>query len=91
MFIQSSVFYLYLVLVVVNPPANVADSRDSGLIFASGRSPGEKEKMATLSSILTSLPMDGGDWRSTVHGVTKSQSLSDWAHTCYFIFKMCVF
>ena len=28
-------------------------------------------------------PMDGGAWRATIHGVTKSQTrLSDSAHTC---------
>ena len=30
-----------MVLVVKNPPANVGDSRDMGLIPGSGRSPGE--------------------------------------------------
>ena len=41
--------------------------------------------MATHSSILAwRIPMDGGDWRATVHGISKSQtqlsdSLSFWS------------
>ena len=35
----------------------------------------EEEEMATHSSILTwRIPMGGGAWRATVHGVTNSQT-----------------
>ena len=41
--------------------------------------------MATHSSILAwRIPMDGGDWRATVHGVAKSQTrLSDYTTQQY--------
>ena len=41
-----------------------------------------EEEMATHSSILAwRIPMDRGAWQATVHGVTKSQTLSVHAFT----------
>ena len=42
--------FIHVALVVKNPPANVEDVRDAGLIPESGRSPGEGHE--THSSIL---------------------------------------
>ena len=62
-----------MVLVVVrNPPANAGDVRDTGLIPASGRSPGG----GPGNPLQYSCPensMDRKAWKATVHGVTKSQ------------------
>ena len=69
---------------VKNMPGNARDIRDAGLILGQGQAdpleiqgqedPLEKE-MATHSSILAwRIPMDGGAWWATVHGVTKSQT-----------------
>ena len=60
-----------MVLVVKNPPANVGDIRDSGLIPGSGRSPGEGNGNSLQYSFLED-PMDRGAWQATVHGVAKS-------------------
>ena len=50
---------------------------DEGLIPGSGRSPGEGNGNPLQYSRLGN-PMDGGDWRATVHAVAKSQTqLSD--------------
>jgi len=56
---------------VKNPPANAGDLRDTGLISGSGRSPGGGHGNSLQYSCPKN-PMDGGDWWSTVHGVTKS-------------------
>ena len=52
--------------VVKNPSANAGDTRDSGLIPGSGRSPGEGNGNPLQYSCL-----DGGAWWATVHGVLK--------------------
>ena len=68
-------------LVVKNPPANAGDTRDTGLIPGSGRSPGEGNGAPLQYSCLEN-PMDGGAWRATVHGVAQSEiRLSDLVHT----------
>ena len=68
-------------LVVKNPPANVGDTGDMGSIPGSGRSLGEANGKPLQYSCLDN-SMDRGAWRSTVHGVTKSQTwLSAWAYT----------
>ena len=54
---------------------------DPGLIPGSGRSPGEENGNPLQYSCLEN-SMDGGAWRATVHGVTKSQiRLSDFTHS----------
>ena len=68
-------------LVVKNLPANAGDSRDSGSIPGSGRSPGGGHGNSLQYSCLEN-PMDRGAWWATVH---RSQSVghdwSDLAHT----------
>ena len=60
-------------LVVKNPPANVGDTRDVSSIPGSERSPGEGDGKALQYSCLDN-STDRGAWRSTVHGVAKSQT-----------------
>ena len=60
-------------LVEKNPPTNAGDVRDTGLIPGSGRFPGGGNGTPLQYSCLEN-PMDRGPWRSTVHGVTKSQT-----------------
>ena len=60
------------VLVVKNPPANAGDTWDSCLVPGSGRPPGEGHGNPQYSWLEN--PMDGGDWRATIHGVAKSQT-----------------
>ena len=66
-----------VVLVVKNPPANARDTRKTGSIPWSERSPGGGNGYSLQYSCLEN-PMDRGAWQATVHGVTKSQTqLSD--------------
>ena len=60
-----------VVLVVKNPPANVRDLRDKGLIPGSGRSSGGGHGNPLQCSCQENL-MDKGAWWATVHGVTTS-------------------
>ena len=62
-----------MVLVVKNPPANVGDIRDMGLIPGLGRSPGEVKGNPLQYSCLEN-SMDTEAWWATVHGVAKSQT-----------------
>ena len=59
--------------VVKNPPANAAAEGDVISIPGWGRSPGEGNGNSLQYSCLEN-SMDRGDWRATVHGVTKSQT-----------------
>ena len=58
---------------VKNPPANVGDIRDLGLIPRSGRSPGEGNGNPLQYSGLEN-PMDRGVWLATVHGIAESET-----------------
>jgi len=58
--------------VVKNLPANEGDAGDTGLIPASGRSPGVKNGNPLQYSCLENF-MKRGIWRTTIHRVTKSQ------------------
>ena len=60
-----------MALVVKNPPINVGDVKDTGLIPRSEKSPGGGHGSPLQYSCLEN-PMDRGDWQATVHGVTKS-------------------
>ena len=60
-------------LVVKNPPANVGDIRDTGLIPGSERSSGGGHSNPLKYSCLENL-MDRGAWQATVHGVAQSQT-----------------
>ena len=53
---------------VKNPPANVGDSRDMGLIPRSGRSSGEENGNPLQYSSLEN-PMDRGAWLATGYDV----------------------
>ena len=57
--------------VAKNPPANVGDVRDVGLIAGSGRSPGGAYGTPLQYSCLEN-PMGGGAWQAAVHWVAKS-------------------
>ena len=61
-----------VVLVVENLLGNAGDARDTDSILGSGRSPWLGTGNPLHYSCLEN-PMDGGGWRATVHGVTKSQ------------------
>ena len=62
-------------LVVNNPPANIGNVRDMGLILGLGRSPEERHGNPLQYSCLENL-MDTGAWRAAVQGVAKSHSCS---------------
>ena len=69
---------------VKNPPANIRDTRDAGLIPGSGRSPGVRNSNLFQYCCLEN-SMNRGAWQATVHGIRKSQTrLSMHAHI-YFI------
>ena len=59
--------------VVKNPPANAGDTRDTGSIPGSGRSPGEGNGNPPQFSSLVN-PMERGAWQAVGHRVTKSQT-----------------
>ena len=58
--------------VVKNLPVNATESGDVGSVPGSGRSPEVGNGNLLQYSCLEN-SMDGGPWRTTVHGVTKSQ------------------
>ena len=58
---------------VKNPPANIGDIRDMGLIPGLGRSPGGGHGNTLQCSCLENT-MDRGAWRATVYGVAKSHT-----------------
>ena len=66
------------------PTYNAGDPGDTSSIPGSGKSPGGGHGNPLQYPCLES-PMDRGDCRATVHGVTKSRTwLSDWARTQAF-------
>ena len=58
---------------VKNPPANAGDTRNTGSIPGSGRSPGVRNGNPLWYSYLET-SMDRGTWWATVHGVAKSRT-----------------
>ena len=65
------------------PPANAGDTRDArdlGLILGLGRSPGGGNGNPFPCSCLEN-SMDRGAWQATVHGVAKSQTMTEHTHT----------
>ena len=60
---------------------STCNAGDPGLIFGSGRSPGEGNGNPLQYSCLR-YPMDREAWRATVHGVTKSQTRLKQLSTC---------
>ena len=67
-----------MALVVKNPPVNVGDTRDVGLIPGLGRPDGGGNRSPLQCSCLEK-SMDRGAWRATVHGIARSRH--DWAHS----------
>jgi len=66
--------------VVKNLPANAGDTKGTGPIPGSGRSPGGGNGTPLQYSWLGN-PMDRSALQTTVHGVAKSQTqLSSWVH-----------
>ena len=63
----------HVVLVVKNPPPNAGDIRDVCSVPGSGRSGGGHGNPLQYSCLEN--PMDRGAWQTTVHGVTKIQTL----------------
>ena len=59
--------------VVKNLPANEGDAGDTGLIPASGRSPGVKNGNPLQYSCLENF-MDRGAWQATVHRVAENRT-----------------
>ena len=72
MWFQFALIFPYpqVALVVKNLPANAGEVRDMGSIPESGISPREGNGKPLQYSCLEN-PMDGGDWRVTVHAVKK--------------------
>ena len=70
---------------VKNPPANAGDTRDArdlGLILGLGRSPGGGNGNPFQCSCLeNSMDRGAGAWQATVHGVAKSQTMTEHTHT----------
>ena len=66
-------------LVVKKLPANVRDTRSTGLIPGLGRSPGVGNGNPLQYSCLEN-SMDRGAWQVTVHGVTESD-MTERTHT----------
>ena len=64
---------LQMVLVVKNPPVNVGDSRDVGLLLGLGRSPGVANG-TPLQNLCLENSMGREPWQATVHGAAKSQT-----------------
>ena len=60
--------------VVKNPPASGGDARDVGSVPGSGRSPGGGHGDPPQYSCLEN-PVDRGAWRTTVPGVTESDTI----------------
>ena len=60
-----------VVLVIKNPPANAGDTRDTGSIPGSERSPGVGNGTPFQNSCLEN-SMSRGVWQATVHSVAES-------------------
>ena len=76
-------------LVVKNPPANAGDTRDSGSIPGSGRSPGGGPGNPLQYSCLENL-MNREAWQAIVHRFTKSWTRPMRQHTQRYIYHCVV-
>ena len=65
--------------VVKNLPANAGDTRDTGSIPGSGRSPGEGNGNPLQCSCLEN-PVDRGPWWAIVHGIAESDMTEQLNH-----------
>ena len=66
--------------VIKNSHASAEDTGDAGFIPGSERSPGVGNGNPLQYSCLRN-PMDRGAWQATVHGVAKSQGMTEYAHS----------
>ena len=64
---------------IKNLPASVGDTRDTGLILGSGRSPKVRNGNSLQYSCLEN-SMDRGAWQATVHGIAESD-MTEHTHT----------
>ena len=62
-----------VVLEVKNPPTNVGDVRDTGLIPGSGRTPGGEHRNPLQYPCLEN-PVNRRAWWATVHTVAKNET-----------------
>jgi len=62
-----------VIVVKKNMPPNAGDTKDTGSVSESGRSPGGRYGNPPQYSCLEN-PMDRGAWRVIVHRVAKSQT-----------------
>ena len=66
---------------------SACNAGDLGSISGLGRSPGEGHGNPFKYTCLEN-PMDGGAWRTTVHGVAKSRTrLSSFTFTSFFLIR----
>ena len=72
--------YSQVALLVKSTPANEGDSRDTGLIFESGRSPGGGHGNPHQYSCPGN-PMDRGAWLVAVHRITQLDTTEATEHT----------
>ena len=72
-FLQSGIKTRLPGTVVKNPLANAGDTKGTGLIPGSGRSPGEGNHNPLQYSCLEN-STDKGTWKAAVHGVATSQT-----------------
>ena len=72
---------------IKNPPANVGDKRDVGLIPGLGRPP-EGGNGYTLQYSCMENPEDRGSWRAIVHGISKESDTTEHTHThtCVYVY-----
>ena len=70
--------------VIKNPPVNAGDTKDLGLILASGRCPEEGNGNLLHYSCLGN-PMDRGAWQVTVHADTKESDTTEKLNNDYDI------
>ena len=79
-FIFSNIYLLsrapQVAQLVMNPPANAGDTRDTDSIPGSGRSPGGGNCNPLQYSCLENA-MDGGAWWATVHGGCKKSDTTE--------------
>ena len=66
---------IQVVLVVKNPPTNVADIRDAGSVPGLGRSPGGGHGNPLQYSCLDN-PMDRGAWCATAHRIAELDTIA---------------
>ena len=77
-------------LLVKNLPANAGDVRDASLIPGLGRSPGERHGNPLQYSFLDN-PMDRGAWKTTLNGVTESDTTEATAAAAAYVLQFILY